>query len=102
MGDSRRAPTALPPGRRPVAPRTEGRVGARTGLNGYGEKKMSCPTDFEQQTGQPVASRYIEYVILSPAFKRMHLHFPGESVCNFIKKTICTFHGTHWCYKRVR
>jgi hypothetical protein len=85
VGSSRRAPTALPPGRSPVAPRTEGRVSARTGLNEYGEKKISYPTDFKQQTGQPMAIRYAEYVILSPAFKRMHLHFSGESAFSFIQ-----------------
>jgi len=88
---SSRAPTALRPRGSPVARRTEGWVDARTGLNGYGEKEMSCPTDFEQRTGQPVASRYTEYVILTPAFKRMHLHFSGESACNFIQKQYAHF-----------
>jgi hypothetical protein len=73
------------------APRTEGRVSARTGLNGYGEKKMSHPIDFKQRTGQPMAIRCAEYVILSPAFKRMHLHFSGESACRFIQKQYAHF-----------
>jgi hypothetical protein len=60
-------------------------VGTRTGLNGYGEKKMSCPTDFEQRMGQHVANRYTEYVFMTPAFKRRQLHFSGESACNFIQ-----------------
>lgn len=63
----------------------------QTGLNGYGDKEMSCPTYFEQRMGQPVASRYTEYVIMTPAFKRMHLHFSGESACNFIQKQCAHF-----------
>ena len=47
--------------------RTEGFLGPRTSLNGYGEKNRNFPTGFRTpQSFEFVASRHTEYAIFPP------------------------------------
>ena len=60
----RHAPAALPLGKRPDTHCTEGWVGSRAGLHGCGKSPPPL-AGFDPRTVQPVASRYIDYAILT-------------------------------------
>jgi len=63
-GGYRHASAALPPGKRPDTNCTEGWMGPRAGLDGYG--KISPLQGFDPRTVQPAASPHTEYSIQTP------------------------------------
>jgi hypothetical protein len=63
VGGKRHAPAALTPRKGTGTHFRGGWMGPSTGLDGYGEEKIPCPTGVQAPFVQPSASLCTEYVI---------------------------------------
>ena len=83
VGGQPHAPAALPPGKGSSIPRTGGRVGPRTGVDGCG--KSGFTLEFDPRTVQPVESLYTEiWKTCLPEIEPRFVGLPARSLITIL------------------
>jgi hypothetical protein len=80
-GGERHTPAAAPKRDRPGSHSTEGWVGPKTVLNGYGKSRP--PPGFDPRTVQLVANRYNDYAVLKNSMNLIVTHTTFTIVLTF-------------------